>query len=63
MTFTIHSECGIATIDADSVEDAKAQYERTFHYDFDDFDGYDGSWYWIDNEDGVRVEDHSECCP
>jgi hypothetical protein len=57
-TYTINSECGLATIEAATIDDARDQYERGFHYDFAGAAAgeYPGSWYWIEAE-GTRVED------
>ena len=60
--YTINSECGVAYIEACSIEQAKEQYSRDHHYDFDSYDDYPGSWYFIE-KDGVRVEDCTECMP
>jgi hypothetical protein len=62
-TYTISTECGIIRgIKADSAEDAKRQYAASEPYDFDCYAEYHGSWYFVE-EDGVRIEDHTECMP
>ena len=61
-TYVINSECGVETIRAEDVEAAKDQYARMHHYDFDAYSYYPGSWYFV-TEDGLRIEDHTECMP
>jgi hypothetical protein len=46
MKYTVNSECGLADIEADSLEDAKCDYARLYHFDFDVAE-YPGSWYWV----------------
>lgn len=62
-TYTINSELGLMRdVLASSIDEAKEKYTEKFGYDFDGFDEYPGTWYWI-NENGVRVEDETECMP
>jgi hypothetical protein len=44
-------------IEAETVEAAKEIYADERHYDFDDCEDYDGSWYEIFDADGLSVED------
>lgn len=60
--YVIRSELGTMTIDAESVEDAKQEYQDATGFDFDGFADYPGSWYWID-ENGVKIEDETENMP
>lgn len=60
-TFKISSELGIASINAECVEDAKSQYASDFDFDFD-VAAHPGSWYLI-AEDGVQIEGRTECMP
>lgn len=60
--YTINSECGVAKIEADSIEAAKEAYEQSHHFDFDNFREFPGSWYFI-NEDGVCVESETQNMP
>ena len=61
--YTINTECGLmCDFEADDIETAKEEYARQYHYDFDGYADYPGSWYWID-EDGVRVEEHCDDMP
>lgn len=59
--YTINSECGGRNIQAETIEDAKDQYSREMHFDFD-VEKYPGSWYFIDENEG-RVEDETACMP
>lgn len=61
-TYRINSELGPMSIEAENVDDAKSKYSAGTEYDFDAWNEYPGSWYWID-EDGVRVESHCENMP
>lgn len=61
--YTINSECGVAHIEADSPEAAKEQYAREYHYDFDGHADYEGSWYFLSDEDGLWIEGPTEACP
>jgi hypothetical protein len=62
-TYTINTECGVMKeFLAENIDDAKEAYSQKFGFDFASCANIEGSWYWI-AEDGVRVEDHSECMP
>lgn len=62
--FTINTECGLlADIQATDIDDAKEQYSAKFGFDFDDVASYPGSWYWVSDEYGMKIESHEECMP
>lgn len=60
--YTIKTECGLDTITAASIDEAKEEYGRRHHYDFDAVTEIPGSWYWI-AVDGVRIEDETDDMP
>jgi len=61
--WTINSECGAMDIEAETIEAAKAVYSADRGFDFDGFRDYPGSWYFIADEHGVRVEDETAEMP
>ena len=61
--YTINTECGLmADFEAANIDEAKEVYRRKYGYDFDRYQDYPGSWYYI-VEDDETVEDHSENMP
>lgn len=66
MIFTINSECGLKRdFEAADVEEAKEIYEREFQFDFAGCSAgeYPGSWYWIADDSGSKVESCAENMP
>lgn len=61
--FTINTECGSRQIMAESVEDAKAIYTKEHDFDFDAVPDIAGSWYWIEDENGERIEQDTTDMP
>jgi hypothetical protein len=65
-SYTINSECGVMRIKkVASVEEAKDIYSRERGYDFNGAlkDEYPGSWFFIVDETGQRVEDFTRDMP
>lgn len=57
--YTINSECGLAEIYAQSLDAAKSAYSLKYDFDFDTVSSTEGSWYWIEDEDGDRLEQNT----
>lgn len=59
--YTINSECGLMSdFYAINIDTAKSLYRSVYHYDFDSCTDYDGSWYWIIEDDVVVESAHQE---
>ena len=63
MLYIINTECGLAEIEASSLSHAKEIYQHKYDFDFDAVDEIEGSWYWIEDEHGDRVEQNTSDMP